>query len=126
MKIHDLAALRGLTITSISVNDGRDEIRITTSDGRKWLAYHRQDCCESVNIHDIRGDLQALVGSPLVIAAESSVSGEWPEDVKAPEYGESYTWTTYHLATDTASVRIRWLGESNGYYSESVDLEEIA
>lgn len=83
--------------------------------------YHDQDCCETVQINDIVGDLDDLVGAPLVLAEE--ISGQTPEGWSEDEYTESYTWTFYKFATKKGYVDVRWLGESNGYYSESVDLK---
>lgn len=89
--------------------------------GTAFLFYHCQDCCETVSIEDICGDVDDLVGSPLLTAEEVS-SDEFAAD--APEHYESYTWTFYRFATAKGSVTVRWLGESNGYYSEGVDYEE--
>lgn len=61
--------------------------------------------------------MENLIGSPIVMAAESSNSDNPPMD--------SHTWTFYNLATVKGYVTIRWLGESNGYYSESVEIEKI-
>ena len=122
-KYYDAATLRGKIITAIS-QIGNDRIEIATDEGKKYAMLHVQDCCESVEIHDITGDLQSLIGAPLVVAREEANS-EWPDDVKKPEYCDSATWTQYFFETSTAKVRIRWLGESNGYYSESVQIEEI-
>ena len=83
----------------------------------RYVFFHGQDCCESVGINDIVGDLSDLVGEPLLIADE--VDGESPADFEAYE---SYSWTFYKFATRKGYVDVRWLGESNGYYSESVDL----
>ena len=85
----------------------------------RYVFFHEQNCCESVGINDVVGDLSDLVGGPLLVADE--VSGETPVGFE-DEYHESVTWTFYKFATRKGYVDVRWLGESNGYYSESVDL----
>ena len=70
---------------------------------------------------EVVGDVQDLIGVPLLVAEESS-SGENPEGAEVSEYQESFTWTFYKLATIKGYVDIRWYGESNGYYSEGVSL----
>lgn len=93
-----------------------DEIRFESTCGRVFRLYHSQDCCESVNIEDITGDVEDLIGLPLLMAEESTSPGE---------SGESSMWTFYKFATVKGYVSIRWLGQSNGYYSEGVDFEEL-
>jgi hypothetical protein len=102
-----------------AIIDKTDGSRFTTIDGKVFEFYHEQDCCERVEIYDICGDLEDLTNSPLLMAEE--VSDEEPEGYE-PE--DSYTWTFYKFATIKGSVTIRWLGRSNGYYSESVDFME--
>ena len=85
----------------------------------RFVFFHQQDCCEHVSIEDVCGDLQDLVGEPLLLAEE--VSGETPVDFNERDY-ESVTWTFYKFATRKGYVDVRWLGESNGYYSEGVSL----
>lgn len=98
---------------------GDDEIKMFC-DGIVYTFYHSQDCCESVTVDDICGDLKDLVGSPL-LEAEEATSDKNPDGV-TPEYQDCFTWTFYKFATNKGSVTIRWYGESNGYYSESVYL----
>lgn len=120
-----LSELKGLTIQRIDgAENGSDLVEIETTKGRRFRMKHDQDCCESVALYDVCGDPQDLVGSPIVLAEEST-SGNDPPDVPQSEFrGESTTWTFYRIGTVKGTVVLRWLGESNGYYSERVDFEE--
>jgi hypothetical protein len=105
--------LKGKTLASL-VDEG-NELVFKTTDGETYRMYHEQDCCESVVLEDVVGDLEDLVGSEILVAEE--VEGESPADFEAYE---SYTWTFYKFATRKGYVDLRWLGQSNGYYSEGV------
>jgi len=113
----DISDLVGQVFTSVT-EDGYE--MVFENDTMKFTFYHFQDCCESVGIEDIEGDLSDLVGTPILLAEE--VSGVTPES----EYDSymSQTWTFYKFGTIKGYVDVRWLGESNGYYSESVDMKK--
>lgn len=113
------AELVGKTIGRISGSVGDAEFLIETEDGQIYALYHEQDCCESVVLQDITGDLHDLLGTPILVAEEVS-SRDDPADYTPEPYRESFTWTFYKLRTIKGGVTLRWLGESNGYYSESV------
>lgn len=119
----ELKELLGKTLTEATGKNGDSEIIFKTSEGKTYKMYHSQDCCESVQVEDICGDMADLVGSPITQAEEASNE---PDPGKPGEYAESWTWTFYRLATAKGQVVIRWLGESNGYYSECVDFEEVS
>lgn len=102
----------------VKIENQNDELIFHCENGEKYKLYHSQDCCESVTIEDINGDLEDLIGTPILLAEEVT-SEENPEGV-TKEYQDSFTWTFYKLATIKGYVDIRWYGESNGYYSESV------
>jgi hypothetical protein len=121
MKNAAFSELLGKTVVSVKGEKGDDRLEIQTSDGCHYALYHSYDCCESVAIEDITGDVADLIGEPL-LEAEEVTSNDDPEGYK-PEstYRESFTWTFYKLGTRKGRVTVRWLGESNGYYSESVD-----
>lgn len=116
----ELKDLLGKTMTSVE-NKG-DELVFTTTEGKSFKLYHSQDCCEDVRIESVVGDLADLVGEPLLVAEESS--GETPADYKFRYEPKSYTWTFYKFATRKGYVDVRWLGESNGFYSESVNFAD--
>ena len=102
-----------------------DELHFHLTEDHYVRMYHEQDCCESVSIEDIVGNLDDLVGTPLLLVEE--VSNYEPEEQTVDEddyYSE--TWTYYRFRTIKGSVDIRWYGTSNGYYSESVDIEIVS
>lgn len=123
--IQSFADLAGTTLASVTGQVGADEITFITSDGRTFRLRHDQDCCESVTIEDICGDLSDLIGTP-ILSADESTSTDNPEGITPPDYQDSFTWTFYRISTIKGSVVIRWYGESNGYYSESVEFAEVA
>lgn len=123
---NEISALIGRTITAVrglEIDSGR--VEFDCADGSSWRMIHDQDCCESVSVADVVGDSADLIGT--VIDAREETSGENPEGYVVPEYHspDSFTWTFYIIQTDKGAVTIRWLGESNGYYSESVDFELV-
>ena len=98
-----------------------EEIIFTCNDGTKYSMYHYQDCCEHVVIDDINGDLNDLVDTELLVAEERTSN----EDKEDENYYESVTWTFYTFRTIKGDVTIKWMGTSNGYYSESVCIVKI-
>ena len=134
---NEIKQLLGKTLTAVVKNADNDEIIFTIDDGTQYKMYHRQSCREGVSIDDINGDLNDLVGSPILVAEENSSSDPSAEQIAEKEkrkleegddyyeYDESFTWTFYKLATVKGYVDIRWYGSSNGYYSESVDVVKI-
>jgi len=115
----DFSELLGCTLVRITV--GEEEIRFFTQDGKEYLQYHEQDCCEAVYVEDICGDLSDLLGEKILCAEERVSHNESGSDL----WDDSQTWTFYELRTIKGSVTIRWLGQSNGYYSESVDFTQV-
>lgn len=118
--------LVGLTLAKFEVSNDDDIVTIESVDGRSFQLHHWQSCCESVTIDDVCGDVENLIGSPILQAEESS-SDTPPAGARRPDVGYvdgSETWTFYRLSTVKGLVVLRWYGSSNGYYSESVDFKE--
>jgi len=123
--LNELNELLGQTLAYVYGEIGDDQMELITKDGRIYLFYHEQDCCESVAIEDIIGDLSDLIGEPLTEAEEVTDRESIPENDTRHLMDESFTWTFYKFRTRKGSVTIRWLGESNGYYSEEVNFKRV-
>jgi len=127
-------------LKNIEVNKDENLIEFHCDDNITYYMEHHQDCCEAVTIEDICGNLDNLIGAPLLEAEE--VCSENYEDILAqtdkvaavklalrgtpdkPNYEDSQTWTFYKFSTIKGSVTIRWYGSSNGYYSESISFSK--
>ena len=107
--------LLGRRVSRIAQSD--DEMTFFLTETNYVKFYHEQDCCESVYIEDVCGDLNDLVESEILEAEEVTQEAE-------QEY-ESGTWTFYKFRTAKGSVTVRWLGTSNGYYSEAVSVKIV-
>ena len=114
-KFSDLLGKTLVEINGLIKESGK--VIFECSDEKKYIMYHEQSCCESVYVEDICGDINDLMGSPILEAEKIS-----DDQLPAPDgyCPDSYTWTFYKLATIKGSVTIRWYGSSNGNYSESV------
>lgn len=115
MGIEQLNGRRIVKVTGCE--PGSDQVSIYCADGSEWSMYHSQDCCESVDIVDVVGDVDDLCG--LVIDAREESRDAQQDEID----NDSGLWTFYIVQTDRGAVTLRWLGTSNGYYSERVDFE---
>ncbi len=118
VNVNELTPMIGATIALIDGGVGSEQMDFCAQDGRRFRFVYYPDCCASCSVQDVIGDLDDLLGSPIVLAEEVSSADE-----PAPENADSYTWTFYRFGTAKGTVTVRWLGESNGYYSESVTFE---
>lgn len=110
-----IESLVGKVLTSVT--NQNDEIIFIAAGGYAYKMYHEQDCCESVYVESINGNLNDLLNEP-IIRAEERVA-ELPD-----EYGLAQA-TFYDISTNKGGVTIRWHGSSNGYYGVSVSFDQI-
>ena len=107
-----LEQLQGMAITAV-VYDEQNESLLIHLNTHVLEMIHHQDCCETVYLADVVGSFEDLIGYPLLEVSESIV------DIESAY--ESATASYYNFKTVKASVQLRWVGESNGYYSETID-----
>ena len=112
----DVSILIGKTLTEVTRCGS--EITFKTEDGKSYMMHHQQDCCESVYLEDLCGDLEDLVGTPILRSEEVD------NKFKYTDYSVQ-EWTFYKISTIKGDVTLCWHGESNGYYSIAVNFDEL-
>ena len=104
--------IQGMTITAVVYKEVNESLLIHLNTHVLEMLHH-QDCCETVYLADVVGSFDDLIGYPLLEVSESIV------DIATADM--SSTASYYNFKTIKASVQLRWVGESDGYYSETVD-----
>lgn len=128
MKVVQFEKMLGKTFVEVKADHW--SVVFKEAGGGKYTLYHEQECCESVWIESIDGDLADLQGSPLLLAEEvSNVTEARLEGVDRGdvdklkvENNHEEEWTFYKFATVKGHVTVRFVGLSNGYYSVSAQL----
>lgn len=126
--------LKGKTLVKIErvwdTHNGEDVevLRLTDSEQNIYELYHDQGCSESVCIESICGDISDIINQELVLAEEViHEQNVQPPEISGMSSGQnSFSWTFYKLETVMGGITIRWVGESNGYYSEKVDFRLVS
>jgi len=111
-----IVSIEGLTKDS-------EKVTLTFENGDYIEQYHHQDCCESVTVAQVDGNVEKHIGATILEIQEKVLGKDGLSDNQLPEYCESLTATFYTMKTSKGYLDWRWYGESNGYYSESVECE---
>ena len=110
---HDMIGKVFVDITGAEISS--DMMTFHEQDGSTARFVHYQDCCESVSIAEIIGDISDLINSPILMAEEIEA-----EHVSDNPYDK---WTFYKFATIKGYVTVRWLSNEDTCYSTSISYE---
>ena len=115
MKMFEL--VKGKTIVEVVGLKKQEESVVLRLDDKSELEfYHEYSCCENFWLEDFEFSGKSVIGAKIldvVLVSEKRDVTEWG----------SMTWTFYKIQTDKGELFMRWCGESNGYYSEDVDIK---
>lgn len=131
MEINELEMFVGEVIVSIEgLEEGSEMVSFYTASGKKIDMLHYQDCCEMVDLNDFECDIADVTKMEALVISATEVSESYSEGETMPpeledaiSYRESCTWTFYKIETTQGGIWLRWLGASNGYYSEDVSIK---
>lgn len=110
--------LKGQVIKTFDIGDV--SIGIELENGQKYSLYHEQDCCEYVRLIKSEGNIENIIGSEVTLAEEDSSEPDGYNE----KYDDSHTWSKFTLKTVKGQFTAWFLGESNGYYNESMTFKK--
>jgi len=131
-KPFDVRIMRGLIMSEVTFEKSTrhwasfDQLIFKSTCGRTFRL--GTDDCSAPELIDIVGDLQDLVGHPLLqaesVQSKAKLSNRYKFSRKKADTHTKSMWTYYKFATIKGHVHLRWLGESD-YYSVEVDFVEL-
>lgn len=126
MVVNTYTEFSGKTIQEImGCKKHSDEVTIKFTDGSCLKFYHQQDCCESVHLEDFDTEPEYLINTNIISIEERKYSDSENAVEPLNDWDESYTWTFYIIKTSKFTMWMRWYGTSNGWYSETVDIDYL-
>jgi len=114
-----LTEIIGKKILGVKGEEGYDELFIYFFETEEYdegyiRVYHQQDCCDTVEITQIDGQL--TLGSEIkdayVVSSEINIPDQYSEGM----------WTFLHIRTDKDDFCVRFTGD-NGYYSDGITID---
>ena len=115
MKMFEL--VKGKTVVEVvGLKKQEDSVVLRLDDKSELEFYHEYSCCESFWLEDFEFSGKSIIGAKILDVALVSEKQEVADN-------GSMTWTFYKIQTDKGELFMRWCGESNGYYSEDVDIK---
>jgi hypothetical protein len=97
-----------------------DAVYFVDKKGWVYKLEHSQECCETVELIDVIGDIEDLQDSEILMCGVETSSIEKAPDGQIQD--DASQWTFYKFGTKKGYVTLRWWGSSNGYYSVDVNI----
>ncbi len=111
--------LLGKTITHVQgLQVNSEEVILTTQCGNVYQMGHVQEGDEHISLYSLRGNLDDVLHTPIVSVEEDIDDDSCDSPV-------SRTWTYYRIVTAKGAFSIRWLGISDGNYSDMPLITDI-
>ena len=109
--------VKGKTIVEVvGLKKQEESVTLKLDDNSELEFYHEYCCCEDFWLEDFEFSGKGIVGAKILNVLLVS------EKQEVTDSG-SMTWTFYKIQTDKGELFMRWCGESDGYYSEEVDIK---
>ncbi len=123
----EISDLVGKKITKVEgLEEGSEMVIIYTDCDHTYMFNHEQICCEDVELNDFECDVEMIVGAKIISADVAKNKNHFSESKDSPnEEFATWTWSFYKIETDKGEIWMRWIGGSNGAYSEEVSIFRV-